>query len=330
MKTEPLSWKDSVEMGSARALACRVARPRATHERVLHPNHLVHCSTLVADRRGRRSAHARARVLPKKTESSRLRRSSGGFTLIELVISASLMAIILAGAYLCLTSGLASQKLIEARGEAVQSGRVAMALISADLRVACPLSQDIQFVGMNRMLGEVEADNLDFATHNYAPRRAGEGDFCEVSYFVNAEPESGKFSLWRRRDPKLDQVPLAGGNREEIVRGLQGLRFEYYDGFEWFDEWGDPDGRGKKQNSLKERPNLAGMPEAVRITLWIEPASRSSKKKSAETETAETPLVFQTVARLNLAGVSFGSAISGRAEDATKQPAEAAPNEASQ
>jgi hypothetical protein len=39
--------------------------PRATHERVLHPNRLVRCSTLAADRRGRRSAHARARVLPE-------------------------------------------------------------------------------------------------------------------------------------------------------------------------------------------------------------------------------------------------------------------------
>ena len=253
-----------------------------------------------------------------------LPRISPGFTLIELVISASLMAILLVGAYLCLSSGLASQKLIEARGEAGQSARVAMALMSADLRGACPLSKDMQFVGLDRMQGDVEADNLDFATHHYAPRRAGEGDFCEVSYFVNADPESGKFSLWRRRDPKLDDEPLAGGSREEIARGLRGLRFEYYDGFEWFDEWGDPEGRGKTQTSLKEKPNLAGMPEAVRITLSIEPASRSSKRKSSASETAEPPLVFQTVARLNLAGVSFGSAISEAAGDKTK-PAEAAP-----
>src|SRR6266498_3787519 len=93
-----------------------------------------------------------------------LRRTLPGFTLIELVISASLMAILLVGAYLCLSSGLASQKLIESRGEAVQSARVALALMSADLRGACPLSKDIQFLGMDRMLGDVEADNLDFAT----------------------------------------------------------------------------------------------------------------------------------------------------------------------
>lgn len=257
-----------------------------------------------------------------KTRS--LRRTSSGFTLIELVISASLMAILLVAAYLCLSSGIASQRLLESRGEAVQSARVAMALMSADLRCACPLSKDIQFVGMDRMLGDVEADNLDFATHNYMPRRAGEGDFCEISYFVNEDHESGNFSLWRRRDPTPDDEPLAGGSREEIVRGLRGLRFEYYDGIVWYDEWGDPGSRGKKDNSIKEKPNLAGMPEAVRITLWIEPASRSAKQTSARTEPTEPPLVFQTVARLNLAGVSFGSAISGSAGDTTK-PAETAP-----
>src|SRR6185295_1963102 len=149
-----------------------------------------------------------------------------------------------------------------------------------------------------------------FGTHNYTPRRPGEGDFCEVSYFLNQDPETGGYVLWRRRDPTPDDEPLSGGIREEIVRGVRGLRFEYYDGIVWYDEWGSPTSRGKKEKSaLKEKPNVAGMPEAVRITLWIEPASRnSSHKPPGDADDAEPPLKFQTVARLNLAGVSFGSA----------------------
>lgn len=253
-----------------------------------------------------------------KTRS--LRRTSSGFTLIEMIISASLMAILVVGAYLCLSSGLASQKLLEARGEAIQSARVVLALMSADLRCACPLSKDIQFVGLDRMLGDIEADNLDFATHNYPARRAGQGDFCEVSYFVDEDRESGKLCLWRRRDPTPDEELFSGGSREEIARGVSGLRLEYYDGLLWYDEWGDPVSRGKKDTTLKEKPNLAGMPEAVRITLWIEPPSRSSTRTS---DAAEPPLVFQTVVRLNLAGVSFGSATSGSASEAPKADAAA-------
>ena len=256
-----------------------------------------------------------------KTRS--LHRGCSGFTLIEMVISASLMAILVVGAYLCLSSGIASQKLLEARGEAIQSARVAMALMSADLRCACPLSKDIQFVGMDRMLDDIEADNVDFATHNYSPRRAGEGDFCEVSYFVDEDRASGKLCLWRRRDPTPDDEPLSGGSREEIARGVSGLRLEYYDGVLWYDEWGDPVSRGKKTATLKQKPNLAGMPEAVRITLWIEPPSRSPRKAPSSADTGEAPLVFQTVVRLNLAGVSFGSATSGPASDAPKSGAAA-------
>ncbi len=234
----------------------------------------------------------------------RFPQNRSGFTLIEVVISAALMAIILVGAYLCLSSSVASQKLIESRAEVVQSARVALAIMSADLRSACPLSKELPFLGLHRTLGEAEADNLDFATHHYTPRRARESDFCEVSYFVAKEPESGKLSLWRRRDPTPDDEPLAGGSREEIARGLQGLRFEYYDGFDWFDKWGDADGRKKEKDPLRVEPNMSGMPEAVRITLWINPNSRASKKESAGEDTEESALMFQTVCRLNLASIS--------------------------
>jgi len=243
------------------------------------------------------------------------RLNSSGFTLIELVISAALMALILVSAYLCMSACVSSQKLIELRIEAFQSARVAMAIMAADLRAACPLSKEFQFVGMRRTLGEVEADNLDFATHNYTPRRPREGDFCEVSFFLQPDRESGKFSLWRRRNPTIAPDPLSGGSREEIARGLRGLRFEYYDGYEWYDTWGEAEGNGKKQSSLRDQPNLSGMPEAVRITLWFESDSRSKTATAPENEAPEPPLRFQTVARLNLAAASSGSSGNGSSDN---------------
>jgi type II secretion system protein J len=251
-----------------------------------------------------------------------------GFTLIELSISAALMAMILVTAYLCLSAGVSSQRLVESRAGVVQSARIAMALMSADLRCACPLAKNNAFLGMKRTVGEVQADNLDFATHNFTPRRAREADWCEVSYFLDKDRASGQFSLWRRRDATPDDEPLSGGSREEIVPGVRGLKFEYYDGFDWYDEWGDPEGRHKGQISSLDRANLSGMPEAVRITLWLDPGSRpakeaSAKEASAEKDSAEPPLVFQTVARLNLAAISQssgGSTISG-AGSGSSQPA---------
>jgi prepilin-type N-terminal cleavage/methylation domain-containing protein len=230
--------------------------------------------------------------------------SVAGFTLIELVISSALMALIVASAYLCLQAALSSQKLIEPRVGVFQSARVAMALMAADLRGACLLSKEFQFLGMHRMLGETVADNLDFATHNYTPRRPREGDYCQVSFYVDKEPESGKFALYRRRNPTIGLDPLSGGTREELARGVSGLRFEYFDGFDWYETWGEVEGAAKAESSYRVRSNLSGMPEAVRITLWLDPSTRTNAVESSGRTTAEPPLVFQTVARLNLAAHS--------------------------
>ncbi len=234
------------------------------------------------------------------------RGASAAFTLVELVISAALMALILTSAYLCLTAGTASQKVVEARAEVVQTARVALALMSADLRCACPLSKDLAFLGMHRMLGDATADNLDFATHNYTPHRPREGDFCQTSYFVEKDPRSGKLKLWRRRNPLIGLDPLAGGVREEIAEGLVGLRLEYYDGYDWYDSWGEPKERVRAQSSLRDTGNLEGMPEAVRITLYLDTEPQSHTAKPAEKKTPEPPAVFQTVVRLSLAGLAQG------------------------
>src|SRR6185503_7875713 len=269
-------------------------------------------------------------------------RNSPGFTLIELVISAGLMTMILVSAYFCLNAGFSSQKIIEPRIEIIQNARVAMAIMSADLRGACPLSTNQPFLGMHRMLGDSDADNLDFATHNYTPSRAQEGDFCELSFFVEKDATSGTLTLWRRRNPALAFDPLSGGNREEIARGLLGLRFEYYDGFDWYDEWGDVEGTGKQLTSSRDHPNLFGLPDAVRITLLFDrdprprapPSSATARSPeaaaspaipvSSDKDTAEPPLVFQTVARLNLAHSSERGVTDGAStrtiSDTTGQP----------
>jgi prepilin-type N-terminal cleavage/methylation domain-containing protein len=240
-----------------------------------------------------------------KTHS--LSKRTAGFTLIEVMISAALMALILTSAYLCLHAAIEGQKLVEPRVDILQNARVAATFIAADLRSACPLSTNYDFLGTRRQLGEVDADNLDFATHNYTPRRANEGDYCEVSYFVDKDEETGQFNLFRRRNPRLAPDPLSGGSREEIATGLLGVRFEYYDGVDWYDDWGDETGN-KAANSAKDHPNLEGMPEAVRITLLFNSNPKSKPKTDATTGQAEPPLVFQTVARLELADAGQNTA----------------------
>lgn len=235
--------------------------------------------------------------------------SRRGFTLMELVISSAIASIVLVAGYMCLRAGIATQKTVETRSDLLQSGRVALAMMAADLRAATPLSTEYEFVGMTRTVGDVTAANLDFATHHYTPRRPHEGDFCEISYFVDQNRETGEFSLWRRRDPAPDDDPLTGGNREEIVSGVRAFLVEYYDGFEWFETWGDPTGRTAGQDTSLLESNQHGLPEALRIRLTLE-AARTDRRRIEPTDaadgnpTGEPPVVLETIVRLNLAALA--------------------------
>jgi type II secretion system protein J len=227
-----------------------------------------------------------------------------GFTLIELIISAALMAIVMGSTYLCLSAGVKGQRLIEARSEGVQSARTALNIIAADLRSAIPMPGNVNFLGMRRTVEGVDADNLDFSTRNYEPKHAREPDYCEISYFLTPDKESDSYLLIRRRDPTPDPEPLEGGMQQEIARGVRGLRIEYYDGFDWFDDWGDPE--GKTKGMLIPPSNSSGLPEAVRITIVFDPEIKPKRRDvsaqtKTETEEEKAPMTFQTVARVELA-----------------------------
>lgn len=227
--------------------------------------------------------------------------ASAAFTLIELVISTALMALILVSAYLCLNAGLAGKKLVEPRAEAIQSARVALAMLSEELRGACLLPGDSAFLGMKRTLGTAEADNLDFATHYYTPRRANEGDFSEISYYVQPDPKTGHLGLWRRQNPRFAPDPLAGGEKREIIPDILGLQLEYSNGVDWYDTWGKVKGVAKTDSSQKDQSNVDGIPTAVRITLLVDANPKSKPNETTGERIPEPPLVFKTVAFLNLA-----------------------------
>jgi prepilin-type N-terminal cleavage/methylation domain-containing protein len=256
-------------------------------------------------------------VTGRLTVISSVRRNRSAFTLIEVVISSALMAMIIVSAYLCFSASVAGRKTLEPRLEVIQNARVAMALITADLRAACPLGTNYQFLGMHRTAGDAMADNVDFATHNYTPKHPHEGDFCQMSYYLDRDPQTGRFNLWRRRNPTIAPDPLSGGMKEEIADGVLGLQFEYFDGLDWYDTWGDAS--GKAQTSQRSQPNLSGMPEAVRVTLWFSAEPRKKNETPSEDQPHETPMIFQTVARLNLAAAANGGGSGSASSDQISQ-----------
>ncbi len=236
------------------------------------------------------------------------------------MISAAIASIILIASYSCLSAGVASQRMIEPRTEAMQSARVAMAMLTADLRSACSLSTDFDFVGEERTIGEMEADNLDFATRHYMPQRPTEGDYCQVSYYIEKSRDGKGYSLWRRRNPHIAPDPLEGGIEDEIVPEVKGFTLEYYDGLDWYDTWGDANVKKKTKYTAVQEPNMSGFPQAVRITLLLANDSGKSASKSKDKEPPAPPFAFQTVVRLELAGGQDSSSGSSPSGDSSQNP----------
>jgi len=243
--------------------------------------------------------------------------SRAGVTLIELMVAATLIVGIIGSAYACLLAGHRAGNEVEQRMDIMQSARVALDLIGRDLRTACPLNDRFALIGMDRTIREgLTMSNLDFATHNWNPSRPGESDFCEVSYFVDRDPRTGGFTLYRRRDPTPDDRPLEGGYREEIAAGVRDFKVEYYDGISWYERWGSSLDAGGADGGLGANSEFTndpddvqyenGLPDAVRITLSLGSPSRAipDDPDRESPPDLERPLVFRTVVRLVLKGRS--------------------------
>lgn len=234
-------------------------------------------------------------------------RARHGLTLVELMVSAALMALILTAAYQCFSAAVAAQRLMDPRLETAQSARVILDRMAAELRGACALPHGSAFLGIDRKVGEEEADSLDFATHHFTPGLAGQGDYCAISYFVERDERTGLLTLCRQQHPGIPLETRRGGTKDVLVSGVRVLRLEYYDGFDWYDSWGETDGGVRAETSRRESSNLSGLPEAVRITLGLEPDPKprrgTASLESTRDEAArpEPPMVFQTVARVVLA-----------------------------
>ncbi len=236
---------------------------------------------------------------------------SKGLTLIELLVGVVIVSIIAGAAGASLISGLKSREIVESHAELLQTARTTMRLIERDLRDAVPLSEDFEFVGMDRELGDIPADNLDFATRNFDPQAPGERDLCEVSYFVDKARDGKGYALYRRTDPTVDDFPLEGGFREQVINGVKGFSLEYYDGFSWYDFWGR-----QRQRVVEETErsllagNLTGMPDAVRVTLILD-VNREIDVRKGTTDPDLKPMSFETIVHLvNAEWTRWGSSFS--------------------
>lgn len=187
-----------------------------------------------------------------------------GFTLLEIIISIGILAVILTTIYGAFNSSMRAFTVMENPGDAYGQARLVLNRMSEEIG-------SIYFAGKNPntgLLGEDrDEDDLPFDSLHFTSlshirwvKDSRESELCEIGYYLETDREREKTFLFRREDWNVDGALEEGGITLELAEGIDGLNFRYYDGEEWVDDW---DSKGRN-----------GLPKAIEVVLLVEDPSR--------------------------------------------------------
>lgn len=185
-----------------------------------------------------------------------------GFSLLEILVSASLLAIVGGLLLTSLSSSIDAKEQVEAtsgRFHLVRSAmsrmvdEISMAYLSGHHATAEPRTET-GFLG--------ERDSLKFTGFGYVPRVADDkkSDQRQLAYYLDNDPKSQSESLFRREQANLDDDFEQGGRALVLLPGVRELTFEYWDSVKesWSEKW---DAAGSE--------HLNELPARMRITMIV-------------------------------------------------------------
>lgn len=229
------------------------------------------------------------------------RRPQGGFTLLELLISISILVFL---------SGLMGQIITgtirgaDTTNEALRGPTVANAIfqqIFKDFRYIYygGLSADAGFKGHNDTMGGQPADRVDFITTRRTRTIGAEDDgrisekdrispLTEVGYALrNSDTNPGYRELWRREDYFVDDQPTEGGQYSLVYDRIRSMNFQYFpipeqsQVREGLEEW---DSTQKK-----------GIPYAILMRLEFDVPGTSTAGESRGPDDSEPELIYRLI-----------------------------------
>jgi general secretion pathway protein J len=195
-----------------------------------------------------------------------------GFTLLELLIAMTMMAIIAASLYTSMSIGFKAKEGAEKVVEKGRSAEIAIELIKSMLASSVVPNGILagEFKGEDEK-GEkgYDADTLTFFTADYNP---GEdelaSDIEKVELSISIRKDSQERVIVRKVTTNLLSPTTLDPEEEALCGGVRSMNLRYYDGSGWQDEWDS----SENDNTL---------PKAVEITIVLEDT------ESAESNTTD-------------------------------------------
>jgi general secretion pathway protein J len=181
-------------------------------------------------------------------------------TLLEVLVSTSILAIILSLLYGAYHAQMMTTSEIEDMARTNQTARVIFERMTKDLESAVIHFPNIATAGLLGMESEdrvedgVPADRIRFTSLSHL--EPGDSkyhtDLCEIGYTLEPDPEGPGFILVRMDDPTPDGDMGTGGSTIEVGRSISGLDFVFEDDAgNLFNQWSASElDRGGKAPSI--------------------------------------------------------------------------------
>jgi general secretion pathway protein J len=261
----------------------------------------------------RKPASTRPRALRL---SRRTREAQRGMTLLEVLVSVTILAMIASLIYGAFDGMSRSRQGLSRINDRYHQGRGALARMTRELQSAfisahVPLVAN-QAVRATLFLGTDSAslDRVDFTSfsHRRLRRDIHESDQNELSYFTARDPEDNtKIDLVRREATQIDLEPDRGGVVQVLAENIESFELSYLDPLtgEWSDTW----------DSTQPAGQLGRLPMQVRMTLLLKGGigDKPLKVTTKAPIAMQTPLAFAfSTANTSVSGNTSGSSgISG-------------------
>ena len=201
-----------------------------------------------------------------------VRARARGMTLLEILVSLGIMAMIsllIYGAFDSMSRGRRGEAL---RADRARQGRDAVERIARELQSAfLSLHTPTNQVLITRLTGfyaqnSSQYDRVDFTSfsHRRVSAEAKESDQAEIGFFVVKDPEvDGKMDLVRREQAPIDYEFKKGGVVNVIAEDVERFDLRYLDPLtgQWVDTW----------DSTQMMGQLNRLPLEIRIELELKP-----------------------------------------------------------
>ncbi len=192
---------------------------------------------------------------------------------MEVMIAASLMAIIGALLLTSLSSSLDAKEAVEQTSDRYHLVRPAMSRMTREISMAY-ISKHRDAPELRTRTGfKGESDRIDFTAFGAVSRRqdAKRSDQPELSYFIGIDPETQASALMRPEQVNPDLEIDEGGREQVLLTGCKEIEFEFWDATaeEWKEEWDHENAASLDRLPQRVRIRFTAVMEGERDQMFI-------------------------------------------------------------